>query len=171
MAVQLLIAAVLAIVWCVVAGDIPLSLEASKEILLPASGSLAVAGSLLWTGFMTTSLTQFWETLAMKQVSERSFVRYSRQRSDPFKLRNVCCNMIILPVVQGGDFPLSNLNGGDENLSYRVIHCLEGITGAPPAEHIWNTNATRRPVCRPVLSTQGPGVCNSRLIYVDVVDT
>lgn len=66
---QLLTVAVLAGVWCAGAGDLPLSLDSLKETVLPASGSLAVPISLLWTGLVTTALTVFGETLAMRKVS------------------------------------------------------------------------------------------------------
>lgn len=68
MAAQMLTVAVLAAVWCITAGELPLSIEGLRDIILPASGSLAIPLSLLWTGLVTTALTQFWETLAMKQV-------------------------------------------------------------------------------------------------------
>lgn len=69
MAAQLLTVAVLAVGWCVQAGDLPLSLESLRETVLPSSGNLAVPISLLWTGLVTTSLTVFGETVAMKEVS------------------------------------------------------------------------------------------------------
>lgn len=68
-AAQLLTVAVLAIGWCVQAGDLPLSLASLRETVLPSSGELAVPISLMWTGLVTTSLTVFGETLAMKKVS------------------------------------------------------------------------------------------------------
>ena len=68
-AAQLLTVAVLAVAWCVQAGDLPLSLTSLKETVLPSSGNLAVPISLMWTGLVTTSLTVFGETLAMKKVS------------------------------------------------------------------------------------------------------
>lgn len=68
-AAQLLAVAVLAVGWCVQAGDLPQSLASLLEVVLPASGSLAVPVSLVWTGLVTTSLTVFGETLAMKKVS------------------------------------------------------------------------------------------------------
>lgn len=46
-----------------------MSFESFRETLLPSSGSLAVPLSLFWTGLVTTSLTVFVETLAMKKVS------------------------------------------------------------------------------------------------------
>lgn len=69
MAAQLLTVAVLATGWCAQAGQLPLSLDSLLETVFPASGSLAVPISLLWTGLMTTALTVFGETLAMKKVS------------------------------------------------------------------------------------------------------
>lgn len=68
-AAQLLTVAVLAVAWCVQAGDLPLSVASLKETVLPSSGNLAVPISLMWTGLVTTSLTVFGETLAMKKVS------------------------------------------------------------------------------------------------------
>eukprot|EP00903_Cladosiphon_okamuranus_P009371 g8935.t1 len=68
-AAQLLTVAVLAVAWCAQAGDLPLSVASLKEIVLPSSGNLAVPISLIWTGLITTSLTVFGETLAMKKVS------------------------------------------------------------------------------------------------------
>lgn len=68
-AVLLLTAAVLAVGWCVQAGDFPQSLASLQETVFPSSGSLAVPISLLWTGLVTTSLTVFGEVFAMKKVS------------------------------------------------------------------------------------------------------
>lgn len=68
-AAQLLTVAVLAVGWCVQAGDLPLSLESLRETVLPSSGNLAVPISLMWTGLVTTSLTVFGEAVAMKKVS------------------------------------------------------------------------------------------------------
>lgn len=65
----MLTVAVLAGVWCAGAGDLPPSLDSLKETLMPASGSLAVPISLLWTGLVTTALTVFAETFAMRNVS------------------------------------------------------------------------------------------------------
>lgn len=65
----MLTVAVLAGVWCAGAGDLPLSLDSLKETVMPASGSLAVPISLLWTGLVTTALTVFGETFAMRNVS------------------------------------------------------------------------------------------------------
>ncbi|CAM9712231.1 unnamed protein product [Laminaria digitata] len=68
-AAQLLTVAVLAIGWCSQAGQVPVSFESLHETVLPSSGSLAVPLSLLWTGLVTTSLTVFGETMAMKKIS------------------------------------------------------------------------------------------------------
>lgn len=68
-AAQVLTVAAMAAAWCVSSGDVPVSLEALKQVVLPASGSLLIPISLLWTGLATTSLTVYGETLAMKQVS------------------------------------------------------------------------------------------------------
>ncbi|CBJ25502.1 conserved unknown protein [Ectocarpus siliculosus] len=68
-AAQLLTVAVLAVGWCAQAGDLPLSLASLRETVLPSSGNLAVPISLMWTGLVTTSLTVFGETVAMKKVS------------------------------------------------------------------------------------------------------
>ena len=68
-AAHLLTIAVLAIVWCAQAEQFPVSFESFRETVLPSSGSLAVPSALLWTGLVTTSLTVFAETLAMKRVS------------------------------------------------------------------------------------------------------
>lgn len=66
---QLLTVAVLAIGWCAQAGQMPTSFAGLHETVMPSSGSLAVPLSLLWTGLVTTSLTVFGETFAMKQIS------------------------------------------------------------------------------------------------------
>ena len=68
-AAQLLTVAVLAIGWCAQAGNMPISFESLHETVIPSSGSLAVPLSLLWTGLVTTALTVFGETMAMKKIS------------------------------------------------------------------------------------------------------
>lgn len=68
-AAQLLTVAVLAGGWCVQAGNFPASIDSLRDVLFPASGSLAVPIALMWTGFMTTALTVFAETIAMQRVS------------------------------------------------------------------------------------------------------
>ena len=69
MAAHLLTVAVLAIAWCAQAGQLPISFENFHDTVIPSSGSLSVPLGLLWTGFVTTSLTVFAETLAMEKVS------------------------------------------------------------------------------------------------------
>lgn len=67
-AAQLLTVAVMAIAWCVGAGNVPQSMQGLSDIVFPASGSLSVILSLFWTGIMTTALTIYAETYAMKKV-------------------------------------------------------------------------------------------------------
>ncbi|CAM9469349.1 unnamed protein product [Choristocarpus tenellus] len=82
-AAQLLAVVALSLMWCIQAGDIPASLGALWSTLIagPVAAAASNAGltlhtewyavplALLWTGLVTTAITVYGETVAMKSLS------------------------------------------------------------------------------------------------------
>ena len=66
---QMLIIATLSALWCSAEGQLPSSFDSVRDTVFPASGSLSIPITILWTGIVTTALTVYGETLALQKIS------------------------------------------------------------------------------------------------------
>lgn len=128
---QLLVVAAMSMAWCLSAGDIPVSMQTLSDMIFPASGSLSVPISVVWTGIMTTALPVFAETFAMKEVSFFFFRESGKaHRILSTVLLDLSCNSIVgfFYAMKGHKrrCKRSPLRGGEYDVLYcaNVFSCL-----------------------------------------------